>query len=267
MLYSLTVHFKAEDDAVIPSTRGYHAYALFLNILRRAHPDLSARLHAADPKPFTLSPLQGKFGRSGEKIALAGGQTYWMRLTFLEDESFARFLDAALKSADRTLQLDQALLRIQEVRTVPGSSSMCRCRAFDDLLGSASDGSAIHLRFLSPTALRSAGQRNVLLPQPRPIFTGYFLKWQAFSPIQLPEDLLDLIERSVRLSRYRLQTHALFFGAYQETGFEGTCTFTIEDSLPPDARRLIRALGEFSFFCGTGAKTAMGMGQTLPFSR
>ncbi len=263
MLYSIVVKFRSETDATIPSTRGYYAYALFLDLIRQANPAAAEKLHDLEgPKPLTLSPLQGKLRGEKGSIRLAADDIYWMRLTFLQEDVFANFLDAALKAGDRVLHLNQALLRIHEIQTAPGSSHMCRFETFEELVLSAGAGRQLRFEFLSPTAFRSGGKRNVLLPEPRLVFTGYFVKWQSLSPIKLPDNLLALADKGLRLTQHKMETRMLNFGSYQEAGFEGRCTIEIAEELPEEAVRSFNALASFAFYCGTGAKTTMGMGQT-----
>lgn len=263
MLYSIVVNFKSQADAVIPSTRGYYAYALFLDLLRRANPTVAQKLHDLEgPKPFTLSPLQGKFHRESGNIKLTASDIYWMRLTFLQEDVFAHFLDAALRAGNRVLRLDQASLVIHEILTAPGSSPMCKCQTFEEIRSNASTKRQIRFGFLSPTAFRSGGKRNVLFPEPRLVFNGYLAKWQSLSPVKLSDNLLSLTEKGLSLTQYKIETRMLDFGSYQEAGFEGKCTLEIADEMSEETIKSFNALADFAFYCGTGAKTTMGMGQT-----
>ena len=76
----------------------------------------------------------------------------------------------------------------------------------------------------------------------------------------------DLAERATRIAKYKLETRILHFGSYQEIGFEGKCTVEIAPEVPEETVRSLNALADFAFYCGTGAKTAMGMGQTRRLS-
>ena len=267
MLYSCVVNFIAQDDAVISPTRGYYAYALFLDTLRRANATVAQRLHDLEgPKPFTLSPLQGKFGRQSSGLKLTAGETYWIRLTFLQEDIFAYFLDSLLKAGSQPLRLDQARLQLEEVLTTLGKSPLCHCQDFEEILSQASTERQIHLEFLSPTAFRSGGRRNVIFPEPRLLFQSYLSRWQSFSSIKLDDNLLDLVAKTARIAKYKLETRILHFGSYQEIGFEGRCTIEIADEMPQQAASSLNSLADFAFYCGTGAKTAMGMGQTRRLS-
>ena len=263
MLYSIIVKFKAEADAVIPPTLGHHAYALFLGMLNRANAPVAQQIHDIDgPKPFTISPLQGRFRRHPGSLKLTEGEIYWIRFTFLQGDLFAHFLDAVMKAGNQTMQLDQAALRIDEVVTTPDKSPLCNCQTFEDILSQALPERQIHLRFLSPTAFRSAGRRNVLFPEPRLLVNSLLPRWQSFSPVKLDDSLTDLADRNLRIARYKLETRMLNFGSYQEAGFEGNCTLEMAERMPDEAAGSLNALADFAFYCGTGAKTTMGMGQT-----
>ena len=73
---------------------------------------------------------------------------------------------------------------------------------------------------------------------------------------------MDDVGSEVLVSRYRLETKMLAFNNYQELGFLGSCVYSANDDVPEDKLRTLNALADFAFFCGTGAKTTMGMGQT-----
>jgi CRISPR-associated endoribonuclease Cas6 len=64
------------------------------------------------------------------------------------------------------------------------------------------------------------------------------------------------------ITRYRLESKIWDFGSYQEVGFTGVCRFEIEKNVSNDKVVILNALADFAQFCGTGAKTTMGMGQT-----
>ena len=263
MLYSMLIRFQAQADAVISPTRGYYAYALFLDLLRRSNGTVAQQLHDLDgPKPFTVSPLEGSFRRQQSGLKVADGGIYWIRYTFLKADLFAYFLDAAMKSGGQTLRLDQAALRIHEIVTAPGASLLCDCCELEDIFSNAQTERRISLEFLSPTTFRSGGQRNILFPEPRMLFNSYLSRWQSFSSINLDTNLVALAETGARIASYKLDSRALHFGAYSETGFQGKCAIEIGGEMTKEVVRELNALADFAFYCGTGAKTSMGMGQT-----
>jgi CRISPR-associated endoribonuclease Cas6 len=252
-----------EEDAAISPTQGYHSYSLFLSLIREVAPEMSERIHAMDsPKPFTVSPLRGKFAPGGRKVN--SGNSYWLRFTFLDNFLFAQFVHSLIESfnQERRLKLGAAMFRLEEVVTHSQGSPWAGFDSFEDIWERASPDKNVSLDFSSPTAFRSGAKRNVTFPQPELVFGSYLNKWNACSPIKFDDGLKDYLAEHVIPARYKLETRILDFGSYQEVGFEGRCTFLMTDSIPGEIVRQINALANFSFYAGTGAKTTMGMGQT-----
>ena len=260
-IYSISVVLQPLAEAVIPLAHGYHAYAFFLNLMGRSSPSVAEALHSSDQaKPFTLSPLEGKFGRAKRGfLKIFPLSRYSMRLTFLQGDLFARFLDGALKWGNKTIELGPAVCHAVEVNTM--GSPACNFHSYQGLLEQAYAERKIELEFTSPTAFRSGGKRNVVFPEPQLVFGSYLAKWQAFSPIKMDTDLSPWLEKTI-VARHKLETRILSFGSYQEVGFTGKCQFELSQDTPEEVVIALNALADFAFYCGTGAKTTMGMGQT-----
>lgn len=84
MLTSTVMKLAVHEDCLLDPTLGQHAHALFLSLIQRAAPEVAEQLHKQERhKPFTVSPLQGRFERvrykRGVKVKLMVGETYWMR--------------------------------------------------------------------------------------------------------------------------------------------------------------------------------------------
>ena len=263
MLYSIVVKLRSEAEATIAPTQGYHAYAMFLDILRRNHPETAQKLHDLDgAKPFTISPLEGRFLREKGALRILPESSYRIRFTFLEGDTFSRFLDAAMRTTGQILQLDRAEFTLNDIITTPGADRWCDCRDAQNLLNEASDQRRIRMEFCSPTVFRSKGRRNVLFPEPRLLFQSWISRWQGIDPNTFGSDVVELAEKATRISEYQLETRILQFGSYREIGFQGKCTLDLAGEVPLPEVKELNALADFAFFSGTGAKTSMGMGQT-----
>lgn len=262
-LHAILLKLKLEADAVIPPTHGHNAYAMFMELLRKSTPRLAAELHNPSPlKPFTISPLQGKFQRiSKGLLKVNAGAECSFRLTFLRGDVFAYFMDAVLKSTGHPLAVSSAIFFIDSVVVDQSESQQCKHQDYEEVFSSACPSPKISLQFLTPTAFRSGGKRNVLFPEAKLVFNSYFSKWQHFSPIKMVDSLTKYWQ-DIILARYRCVTRMLDFGTYQETGFQGNCVYELPDFLNEDQVKALNALADFAFYCGTGAKTTMGMGQT-----
>jgi len=261
-LYAVLLKLKADGDAIISPTQGHHAHGLFLALIRQSSPGTADELHASDSmKPFTISPLQGKFQRATKNLKIIGGYEYSIRVTFLKENVFAYFMDATLKAVSQPLRLESAIFHIDHMILHQGDSPFCRHQGYQELFAEAQPARKISLQFLSPTAFRSGGKRNVLFPEARLVFGSYLNRWQYYSPVKINEAIVKALSDIV-VTRYKLNTHILHFNGYQEIGFEGNCTFELPSDLDEVAVKTVNALADFAFYCGTGAKTSMGMGQT-----
>ena len=257
----------AEEDAVLSPTQGYHSYAFLLSLTKSVAPELSEHIHTMDgPKPFTTSPLRGKFACGGGKVC--SGTAYWLRFTFFEDSLFAQFAHSLMMSLgqEKRVHLGTALFKLAEVITHPQGDPWAGFDRFDDIWGRASPNKIVSLLFSSPITFRSGGKRNVTFPQPELVFGSYLSKWNAYSSTVFDDKLREYLQQHVIPARYKLETRILNFGSYQEVGFEGKCSFIMTESIPEEILRQINALANFSFYAGTGAKTTMGMGQTRRIS-
>jgi len=261
-VYSVSVKLRALKEVVISQAHGYQAYGLLLNVLRMSSQSLAEELHGLDgAKPFTVSPLQGRFGRAGEGLRIFPESEYSLRFTFLKSDVFAHFLDGAMKWGDDTVELGSGSFQVEEVNPASKKDSSIGFQSYEGILNSASTWRQIELQFLSPTAFRSGGKRNVVFPEPELVFGSYLNRWQAFSPVTLDDSVASWFDRIV-VARYQLETHILNFGSYQEVGFTGRCRYELDKNTPEEVALALNALADFAFYCGTGAKTTMGMGQT-----
>jgi len=263
MVYSLVLEFSPEADAAISRTHGYQAYALFLQLIGQAAPEFARHLHdLPTTKPFTLSPLSGRFERQEGLVLLRHGQPYQMRLTLLGDDIFARTLDALARSpSDGSLRLESAALRLSRVVTVRGKAEGVACSSFRALLAGAEPQRRLAIRFLSPTVFRSAGKRNVNLPLPGLVFGSLLSRWNEFSSVAMPERLREVAANDVLIARYDIETRVMDFGSYKEIGFVGEAEYECPPEVDDETCQLLSALADFALYSGVGAKTTMGMGQ------
>lgn len=263
MLYSLVLEFNPVEDAAITQTHGYQAYALLLQMIERTAPDLSRHLHDLPAaKPFTVSPLSGRFERREGLVTLRQGQAYRMRLTLLADDVFARTLDALARLPnDQPLRLESAALRLSRVATVPGAAEGVACSSYRALLAEASPQRRLAIRFLTPTTFRSAGKRNVNWPSPSLVFGSLLSRWNEFSSTPMPEQLRGVLADDVLVARYHIETRVMEFGSYKEIGLVGEVEYECPPQVVDDDCRRLAALADFAFYSGVGAKTTMGMGQ------
>jgi len=241
---------------------GRHTHALFLDIIRAVSPALAEKLHADTAiRPFTVSPLLGVELAGGVKIQVRAGQRFLIRFTFLDDTIRAVFTDAMQKQRGKNIMLDNVMFVLDSVKTSHGNLSLCSSHDPVDLLNISMPVRKISIRFFTPTAFRSQGKRNVIFPLPVLVFGSWYARWQNYAGTAVT-DLSPAVFEEIRVSRYALLTRAVRFVSYQEIGFEGDCVFELPRQISDEDARCLNALADFAFYCGTGAKTTMGMGQT-----
>ena len=147
--------------------------------------------------------------------------------------------------------------------------SWSKSETYAELVQSAKTASRMSLRFYSPTAFRRMtprGQKtyNDTIDLIR-CYQSWVNKWNTFSPVKLDKaEVLAFAQEHVQLTSASSASKRLNFGKHTEIGWVGTCAFIFypEDSLDPELLRTANCLADFAFYCGTGYKTTMGMGQT-----
>lgn len=123
---------------------------------------------------------------------------------------------------------------------------------------SAPAATRLVLHFLTPTAFRSQNRWQVL-PDIVRVVESWRRTWQEAHPPTAPE-LSDGWADDVEVSGYVLRTESLPLKHGRFVGFVGRVEWRLLGSEAD--RRALCALAALANFGGTGAKTALGMGQT-----
>ena len=272
MPISTHISLIPETDVTLRPTMGHHAHAAFLSMLRETDPDLAETLHAQSAqKPFTVSPLVAKARQSKRQLHIRAGTDCKLRFTFLDDTLFTAFGHAFLKFKLPSITLGSATFQVKQlVSHSTETQDWSGNTTYGELAQSAKIANEIRLKFHSPTAFRTLtprGQKTYNHTQVDPVrcYQSWINKWNTFAPIQFDRDeLLDFVKEHARVTRTDTRTQALNFGRHTEIGWVGTCTFHFqqESLLDEYMLRAANCLADFAFYCGTGYKTTMGMGQT-----
>lgn len=286
MPISTVIHLIPTSDAIVRPTMGRLAHAAFLSILQRGNREKAEAVHAlSGQKPFTVSPLIGKSEPYGPNRLFRAGTECWLRFTFLDDELFAGFGNAFLTQPSPSIRLGGATFQLSHLISsnteIDGWSGNA---TYEQLLSSTQIDTRIRLRFYSPTAFRQMAPpgrktRNQPTIDLVRCYQSWVNKWNAFAPLSIhKQKLLPFIEAHAGLTRIETETKMLDFGRHKEIGFIGACTYefhgdwggwddkseseTPSPTIDVDLLRQANLLADFAFYCGTGYKTTMGMGQT-----
>ena len=265
MLTSCVLYLKTDDEVLVPPSLGQVLHAFFLDRVREISSSLADDLHSPAPiKPFTISPLWGKFSFEDNRWRLYPGEEYTFRVTsispilskFLSDE-WAPSLSGEIKLAGAALKLCGFTFD-QTCHPWAGSSSFAEL--YDNVISDSRLSQKLSLQFYSPTTFRSQGA-NYPLPDPQKVFLNLLQKWNYYSPVNLGDNFGEFIMSNVFPSAYNISTKIMHFSNYKQVGFVGKCSFGIKRQNEDITVKVLRLLAEFAFYAGVGYKTTMGMGQ------
>ncbi len=272
MPISTLISLIPDKDVTLRPTMGHHAHAAFLAILRESNPKVSEKLHTqSTQKPFTVSPLIAKAKKRGSQLHIKAGTECRLRYTFLDDTLFAHFGQAFLTFTLPTIRLGDAVFQVRQMTSHATEEQIWSGSAtYAELVESASMDTRMSLQFYSPTAFRRMtprGQktRNDAYFDIVRCYQSWVNKWNAFAPVKLDkEEILAFIADHGQVTNVKAESRALNFGKHTEVGWVGKCdcVFYPEDSLDENLLRTANCLADFAYYCGTGYKTTMGMGQT-----
>ena len=298
MPYSLVLDCFPQDGVLSPEDlQGQKTLALFLEeLIHKQDAALAARLHEPRrAKPFTTAILQPavsgeprhpkasgrsrKRGASGE--AGTDGSAVKIRLTLLDDALYplvSQFFLQHLGSIP-VLHLGQSSLVVTQVlATAESGEPWAGFARFEDLLAQASEAETTWtMRFATPTAFKSA-DADIPLPVPRLCFQSWLQSWDGHTPHPFFTDkaerkrfLEEVVEWKVSVVDAQISVVAqdYYFDGHhvRERGFEGVCRFAVRPAkVSPHHRKILATLVRYSYYCGTGRKTTMGMGVTGPIA-
>lgn len=272
MPISTLISLIPETNVTLRPTMGHHAHAAFLAIIRESDPDLAETLHAqSTQKPFTVSPLIAEAKKRDNLLHIRAGTDCKLRYTFLDDALFEHFGQTFLTSAFPMIRLGDARFQVKQfVSHATEERSWSGNTTYAKLVQSAKTDTRMSFRFYSPTAFRRLtprGQktRNDAYLDLERCYQSWINKWNAFAPIKLDKaKVLAFIADHGQVMSVTTKSRALNFGRHTEVGWVGTCAcvFYPEDSLDAERLQIANCLANFAFYCGTGYKTTMGMGQT-----
>ena len=272
MPISTLISLIPKTDVTLRPTMGHHAHAAFLSILKKSNPEVAEAVHAQSAqKPFTVSPLIAAAKLRDNQLHIKAGTECRLRFTFLDDELFTHFGKAFLTLAMPPIRLGEAVFQVKQmVSHATEDRSWSGSATYAELVQSAKTDTRMSFRFYSPTAFRRLTPRgqqtrsDVYIDLVR-CYQSWVNKWNAFAPVKLDKArILEFVTEHGQVTSVNTKSRALNFGKHTEVGWVGTCAcvFYPEDSLDEHLLRAVNCLADFAFYCGTGYKTTMGMGQT-----
>jgi len=312
MPISTVIKLFPEKNTLLPPTMGRYAHAVFFEILKHSDSERAEEIHKSNVKPFTTSPLQGRFEKRGREILIREGTQCWMRYTLLDDSLFPVFSRYFLETPQATIRLRDGIFRLTGLLTSENldETKWSGHATYEEMMETANTYTTIDVRFYSPTAFRerdkSGGKpRNFPGIDVMRCYQSWVKKWNSFAqmapqrgaPTIDKDKLLLFVWNHGGLTRIETQSRMMDFGKHKQAGFVGKGQWQFRedwgfdpdeddemDYLPEDAYwaapepspypppvtgpmeeemlKQVNALADFAFYCGTGYKVTMGMGQT-----
>ena len=265
---TLSVRLKPDalqnDDRLLPQWWGRAIQAWFLSIIRDADPTLAEEMHTENKlHPYTVSSLIGL--KKGEPVNT--DKPLYLRLSSV-NPTLSAILIQALKSGGafeigKECIFDYLSFVIEEsVKNQPPIPAALSV-SFADLIGKGLQMAEIgifDLRFVSPTLFNSEGKTQPV-PLPGLVFHSLMARWNAFSPITFPEELVRYSQECLAISGFQIESvpvqlkdGALRIGAVGRMRYR---------ALNHDRYwvSMIHALTQFAPYSGVGSGTGFGLGQ------
>ena len=264
-LLSLVITLKTPQPVSLAYDQGRALAAEFLDWVSAIDPALSIKLHSEQnlPRPFTVSNLSGLPRPKDGMVLIPKDRLIWFRITSIAPELTAFIIERLIPSLPGEFCLSESRFEIVQATLDPQKHFWAGHTSYQDLLEQyllRGNSPKIKLHFASPTTFHT---RGLHLPYilPEKALGSWLACWNAWSAVTLPFDLLDEADRRVAVSYYNMRTLPVRYGKATLIGGVGQCTFLVVSS-DPYWRHVVNALSAFAFYCGTGVKTALGLGQT-----
>jgi len=100
------------------------------------------------------------------------------------------------------------------------------------------------------------------LPDPQLAFKGFLRSWTWFAFLPLSTDLEKVIEHHILLKDFRISAANYDAGEGMRPSFTGWCQFVLIGRHHEKHIKEFNLLADYSFYCGTGDHTDLGMGVT-----
>jgi CRISPR-associated endoribonuclease Cas6 len=244
--------------------QGRALYDYFLQRVGEINSDFATALHDEDSiKPFTISPIFGNFNPQKGNITITPEEPFHFRLTSYNSPT-TEIVTKIISNTFPDLLLGDTSVKVEHDPSHPWNKQ----DTYEGLIGQtllnpSKPDPVFETEFLSTTAFHHRKDNNHLVfPLPESVFGSWLMSWNKFSPLSLPSETKDYAYANVVVSRFHLKSSSVRYQVVFN-GFTGLCRFR---HLETDAywSRVLQALWEFSFYCGTGHHTTIGMGQTSP---
>lgn len=205
-------------------------------------------LHSMNIRPYS------------QYLAVKGGRPYW-RIATLTEEAFDNILAPVMKMRSAYLRQHSCEIGFGPFQICKKESSQDLAKKYFETLGKIHH---VEMRFCTSTSFKTNGA-YAMFPEPRLLFCNLIAKWNVFSTSSVLEEdhLVQHIADGLSITEYNLHTHPYSVEGRRIIAFRGMLKLGLFKS--DMNARLASLLCDFASYCGTGIKTALGMGGTETF--
>lgn len=262
IIAAVVLQLQAQNAGRLPVSHGRLLHAAFLNTIRSLDAELSAQLHNAVNKSFSLGHLQ--LQQSAQKMTFqlqAGTQAKW-RICLMGDSAKAvlQLLQAGLR-----FQVGSVAFVVKEVyrtQSEHAQAGLTTTEYLEDQCAQMPPMERLTLEFLSPTTFR-CDEHDYPWPKPELVFGSLAERWNKISGKEHfdVEKVKKIAADYLLPERWQGSSKRVNVSPqHGVTGFVGSFTYKLT-LLPPEFRAMFISLGEFAVFAGVGRLTGQGLGQ------
>lgn len=240
MLAELIIKLKKDPEQIL----SYQMSSLFHGFLmEHVNPEYGDYLHESSLKPFS------------QHLQLGKEEDLWI-INTLNKEAYENIMKPFLSDGLNEIHLTRNNLHIlmigKEIRTMEYDVLMEQTVFFHC-------PRYVTIQFATPTAFKSNGE-YIFFPTIKHIFYSCVQKFDSASENSqiYRQELLEDIEKYVKIVRYRLQSTGFSLEGIKIPAFRGE--ITIKTGGPQQLVNLVHLLLKFGEYSGIGIKSALGMG-------
>ena len=274
MPFSIVFHCEPHKDFDSQELKGEGLQKLAHWLLERLNPVQVHRAISMGKGSFTISPFFAKRcpSQGGESCGrerhrstvqlIRAGTPCRFRITLLSD-SLSEAVASFVRKPALVVPVNGQSIRVTHVLWTPSRSDPWpRSQTYEQLFDEASSTcTTLRLHFVTPTMF-IRHSKPVPLPNPHDVFRGLIASWNLFAPISLSTDLERLIDRYVCLREFKISSLTYDIGHELIPAFTGWGQFALTGRHHEKHIREFNLLADFSFYCGIGNRTEIGMGVT-----
>ncbi len=279
-LKSFAFTLRAIQRLTITAHMGRALQQLVLKAIGRVDRAGAEQIHegTTSVRSYTVSALFSLNSMRPVSGPIAPGDAVWFRVSALTDATCIALERYQQEYGTGRVELDNADWQIEPIES--GSGGWSGEATYLNLAAryqSVRPAQSLGLRFMTPTGFHSKGN-TVPVPLPSLVFESLIGRWNAFSPLPMPDLLYPFVDQHVTIGSFRGETcKVILKHGHVEIGFVGEVNYHIVrrnrtlDNVDPvlanvleaNARDLtgaINTLADFAFYSSVGIKSAVGMG-------